>query len=545
MRNAGGLSLGATGAGGLAADGRFAVVAEARFDDRRGLCAALDLPTGTSDAALTLAAWQRWGEAAPQQLYGDYAFAVWDIEQKQLFLVRDALGQRPLFFLTDGSSFASRADAFALLDTRHAAPSEEALAAYLGFIGSARSSFHVGVERVLPGEIVKIADGRVTRTCWWRPSARPDLRRSPADSVAECRALLEAAVRDRLVGAPGAISTHLSAGLDSSVVTALAARVKPEATPLHAFTAVPATIPRDEHRFADESAQAALAAAALPGVAHHRVSAADDPLANLAASASLYQQPLPNPHNHGWSAAINDAAQAAGARTLLVGQTGNYSFSMAGDPRGGAIRALRALLRPFRGSRPSFPLLARGAATITDTDPVPAGGAQRRLYFLRRLDPGALFMGMGVRWGLAVSDPFADRRLVEFSLTVPERTLVALGDRGLGRPVAAGLLPAAFVNHRPRGHQSADWIDRLRRHAPRLRALIAPNRDHDSLRRLLDLDAVAAAVDRLETFTTPTAADESLYRVHFPRALAAMAFVGALAASLSRPEPSAWQGARL
>jgi hypothetical protein len=254
---------------------------------------------------------------------------------------------------------------------------------------------------------------------------------------------------------------------------------------------------------------------------------------------------LPNPHNHGWSAAINDGAQAAGAGLMLVGQTGNYSFSMAGDPRGRAMRAARVLLRPFRERPPVFPLLAPAAAAVVGSDPLPAGGAARRLHFLRRLDPAALFLGMGARWGLQVSDPFADRRLAEFTLTIPERTLVALGDRGLGRPVAAGLLPAAFVNHRLRGHQSADWIDRLRRHAPRVRAMIAQHRDHDLLRRLLDLDAVAAAAERLDTCTTPTAEDERLYRVHFPRALAAMAFVGALATPLSRPEAIAWQGARL
>ncbi len=545
VRHADGLSLGVTGPGAFAASARFAVVAEARLDDRRGLCDGLARTQETGDAALILAAWERWGTQTPQHLYGDYAFAVWDIAQKALFLVRDALGQRPLFFLSDGSAFASRADAFDVLDARHGAPSETALAAYLGFVGSAPASFYAGVERVLPGELVSIVDGGVVRSRWWRPSTKPDHRRGPADSVAECRSLLEAAVRDRLADAPAAIATHLSAGLDSSVATALAAELKPAATALHAFTAIPTFVPVDTDRFADEGAQAALAAASLPGVEHHRVAAVDDPLAYLADAASLYQQPLPNPHNHGWTAAINDAARAAGAQLLLVGQTGNYSFSMAGDPRGRAMRAARTLLRRLRPRPSLFPLLAPGAATLTATDPLPPGGAERRLYFLLRLDPGAMFAGMAARWGLATRDPFADRRLAEFSLTIPDRTLVALGDRGLGRPVAAGLLPGAFVNNRARGYQSIDWIDRLRRHAPRVRAMIARHREHGLLKRLLTLDAVAEAAERLETATAPTPADERLYRVDLPRALAAMAFAGALAEPVSRCEAMAWQGTKL
>ncbi len=545
VRHARDLSLGATGRDGVAVNARFAVAAEARFDDRARLCAALNQPRETADAALILSAWERWGDGAPQHLYGDYAFAVWDIAGAKLFLVRDALGQRPLFFLPDGSAFASHADAFDCLDARHGRPDENALAAYLGFVASSGASFYTDVEQVLPGELVTISSGRVERSRWWRPSMQPDRSRGPADSVAECRALLEASVRDRLADAPAVLATHLSAGLDSSVVTALAAGLKPEAASLHAFTAVPSEIPGGEQRFADEGVQAATAAAALAGVEHHRVTAGDEPLAYLDASAALYQQPLPNPHNHAWGAAINDAARAMGAELLLVGQAGNYSFSMAGDPRGGAMRALRALLRPLRARPAAFPLLAPAAAAVAGTDTVPSGGAERRLHFLRRLDPGAIFLGMAAHWGLAVRDPFADRRLAEFSLTIPDRTLVALGDRGLGRPVAAGLLPAAFVNNRARGYQSADWIDRLRRHVPRVQAAIARQRDHDVLRRLLDLDAVVAAADRLETLTAPTLLDERLYRVDLPRALAAMAFADALAQPLSRHEPMPWQGARL
>lgn len=545
VRHSDGLSMGAAGPGGIAASARFVVAGDARFDERSGLCALLGQPPEGPDAALILSAWERWGPRTPEHLYGDYAFAVWDSQQRTLFLVRDALGLRPLFFLRDGSAFASRADAFDILDPRHAAPCADALAAYLGFVASDTASFHNGVDRVLPGELVTIADHGVSRERWWRPSTRPDKRLTPADSVSQCRSLLEASVRERLFDAPAGIATHLSAGLDSSVVTALAARLKTDPEPIHAFTAIPASIPYSSDRFVDEGDQAAVAAAALPGVVHHRVTSDDDPLAYLAEAGRLYQQPLLNPHNHGWGAAINDGARAAGARLLLVGQTGNYSFSMAGDPRGRLMQTARALLRPFRAKPPYFPLLASNAAGVAGSDAPPNGSAERRLHFLVRLDPGALFAGMGAHWGVAVRDPFADRRLVEFTLTVSDRILVGLGDRGLGRPIAGAVLPEAFVQNRARGYQSIDWIERLRRHAPRVSALVARSRDDAVLKRLLDFDAIAAAVARLDTMTAPTPQDERLYRVDLACALAAMAFVGAASAPLSQAEPISWQGARL
>lgn len=548
VRTAGGFALGASGSATICAgraNRNLQLVADARLDGRAELRAALGGSPDASDPELIMAAWERWGAAAPHHLYGDYAFVLWDAEARRLSLVRDALGQRPLFFLPDGSAFASRADAFDVLNARHGLPCEDALAAHLAFVSAGPKTCYEGVERVRPGELVTIEGGQTVREQYWRPSVRPDHRRSAADTIAECRHLLDAAVAGRVSDAKAAIATHLSAGLDSSVATALTSRLRPAEMPIHAFTAVPASIDGSQGRLTDESAQAAVAAAALPGVRHQLVRARDDPLLLLAKAKSLYQQPLPNPHNHGWVAAINDAARDSGAGILLIGQTGNYSFSMGGDRHRHLKRAAKAVRGAFRHAPPLFPLLSTGGLARTGDDPPPGGGAERRLHFLLRLDPGAFFKGIEAEWGLDTRDPFADRRLVEFSLTVPEQMLARFGDRGLGRPIAEQLLPAGFVNNRARGYQSADWIARLRRHAPVVRALIERGRELEMAGRLLHLEAVAAAGDRLESPAAAGPADERLYRVDLPRGLAVIAFIDALDGPKSRVEPSAWQGARL
>lgn len=538
------LSLGSVGASNACAadrEGRFLVVADARLDGKAQLAAEWDLDHAAGEAEFILAAWLRHGAEAPSVLYGDYAFAIWDSHDHILTLVRDALGQRPLFFLEDGSAFASRADAFAALNPANGRPCEDALAARLAFTSPGRSSHFSGVKRVLPGEMAIIHDGRVDHARWWRPSTTPVRRIRPEEAVTECRRLLDLSVGERIAGSGPIIATHLSAGLDSSVATAIAARLMPSSTWLHAYTAAPACAD-PFGRFGDESDMAALAADALPRVAHHRVVPAGDPLRPLTTAAAYYQQPLPNPHNHIWAAAINDAAREQGASRLLIGQTGNYSFSMAGDPH----RRIKTVVKRLLGRTPDkevgFPLLSRDTSVRAGEDAPPSGGAERRLHFLSRLDPAAFLKGTERVWGFAMLDPFADRRLVEFSLSIPEQVLAALGDRGLGRPVARPLLPAAFVDYRPRGFQSADWIERLRAHADGVQALIDGARDHAILRRLLDIDAVVAAASRLRDLAIDGQQDERLYRVDLPWALATMAFVHALSGAERQFATPAWRG---
>jgi len=82
----------------IARDGRLAFVAAGRIDNRVEVAAALGLGAADlarmSDAALMLAAWDRWEAAALPRLLGDFAFAAWNARARRLVLVRDAVGGR-------------------------------------------------------------------------------------------------------------------------------------------------------------------------------------------------------------------------------------------------------------------------------------------------------------------------------------------------------------------------------------------------------------------------------------------------------------------
>jgi asparagine synthase (glutamine-hydrolysing) len=83
-----------------------AVVFDGRLDNRDDLVAALGTPARASDAALVLAAYERWREDAPGSLLGDFAFALWDAAARRVFCARDVFGQRPLFYACAGQIVA-------------------------------------------------------------------------------------------------------------------------------------------------------------------------------------------------------------------------------------------------------------------------------------------------------------------------------------------------------------------------------------------------------------------------------------------------------
>lgn len=82
--------------------GRFKLVFDGRIDNREELARALALAPERArdwpDSAYVLAAFEKWGEGCVPHLLGDFAFAVWDAEKRELFLARDHIGTRPLYF---------------------------------------------------------------------------------------------------------------------------------------------------------------------------------------------------------------------------------------------------------------------------------------------------------------------------------------------------------------------------------------------------------------------------------------------------------------
>lgn len=180
------------------------------------------------DTEVILYAWQAWGEACVDRLRGMFAFAIWDRPAQTLFLARDRLGVKPLFYaeLTNGQ-FIFSSELKALMQ-HPLAPREvdpTAIEDYFGFgyIPDPKTIYR-GVHKLEPGYTLTIKRGQsgVRPKQYWDVKFQPDVVGNVSDAGDELIARLREAVRIRMV-ADVPLGAFLSGGVDSSGVVALMA----------------------------------------------------------------------------------------------------------------------------------------------------------------------------------------------------------------------------------------------------------------------------------------------------------------------------------
>jgi asparagine synthase (glutamine-hydrolysing) len=509
------------------------------------------------DAAVLLEGLDRWGEAALDRLVGDFAFALWDASAQKLLLVRDFLGHRPLHYHRGRGffAFASMPKGLHALPDVPYAPDEQAAGEFITLMPQwGPRSFFKGISRVEPAHIVTVTRDGLSSRRYWQPRRPGEAGHSHADYVEGLRHHLDQATRSQLRGADGALGANLSSGFDSAAVTATAARLlAPRGGKVIAFTAVPRAGydgPDLRNRFADEGPLAAATAAMYPNIEHVLIrSGHRSPLDGLDRSFFLFDRPFLNPCNLVWISAINQAARERKLTVMLTGQRGNMSLSYNGDEllpellRAGRLVALgREAARlvantnmRWRGALaktfgPFMPVLlwqwlnkiytgqrrdvldytAIRAERLAELDLAALAserdldfsyrpwrdGFAMRLWNLGRSDPGNYNIGTLGGWGIDQRDPTADRRLVEYCLSIPTEHYLADGmPRALARHALADRLPQALLAQQKRGYQAADWheglsaartevaaeLDRLAACAPAAKAL-----DLARLKRLVD-----------------------------------------------------------
>ena len=182
--------------------------------------------TTHSDTEVLLRAYLRWGAGTPERLNGIFSFAVWDARNQNLFLARDPMGVKPLFYALRGDTLFFASELKTLLLFPEIRPEVDARGLYdLMFLGPGRTpgcGVFRNVYEVLPGYMGIFDERGLTMTPYW------SLRDGPCeDSFEACvehtRFLVEDAIRRQLVS-DVPLGTFLSGGLDSSIISAVAAR---------------------------------------------------------------------------------------------------------------------------------------------------------------------------------------------------------------------------------------------------------------------------------------------------------------------------------
>ncbi len=208
-----------------------------------------------SDTEVILHAYREAGEDCVHRLNGEWAFAIWDAKRRKLFLSRDRLGIRPLFYTMAGRTFLFASEMKALL--AHPAVNAQldlrALDQIFTFWHTLapRTAFQ-GILELPPGHSMTLEDGECTVRPYWRPTydGATHAVRSEHSYVEELRDLLLDATRIRL-RADVPVGAYLSGGLDSTLIAALAKECA--GTRLKTFSVTFESPEFDESRHQDEA----------------------------------------------------------------------------------------------------------------------------------------------------------------------------------------------------------------------------------------------------------------------------------------------------
>lgn len=275
-----------------------------------------------SDTEVVLEAWRRWGSGALSRFRGMFAFALFDVRTGELVLGRDQFGIKPLYFLRreDGVVFASELKALVAAVGTELRIEPGALVASMlySWLPEQRCAIE-GVRKLPAGSWARFRpDGTCMVRQYWRIA---DMALEAADGPpVDLRQAIEESVSAHLV-ADVPVSSFLSGGLDSSIVTVLAHRANPE---IDAYTIT--FRPQDQRLEAmPDDAMYARRVAARYGIDLHEIQISPDIVSLLPQMVDVLDEPIGDP------AAINtllmsEAARERGVKVILSGMGADELF---------------------------------------------------------------------------------------------------------------------------------------------------------------------------------------------------------------------------
>ncbi|MBA3521219.1 MAG: hypothetical protein H0T90_01770 [Gemmatimonadales bacterium] len=494
----------------VAVDAALAVAADASLYYQADLRRALSedaAPPGSSPSRLILAAYRRWGERCAERLEGDFAFVLWDRDQRTVVCARDFGGKRPLFYAQIGDSLLVASTIAALLAhprcPRDLDPVAIAAAA-AGLFAGAHETAYRGIRSLPAGWTLIWREGRLRLTRHW---ALPEVRSGkvlPFEAAAEeLRELLGRAVAERLAPS-GPTTVWLSGGWDSTAVFAAGERVLGDREDGGHLHPVSISYPPGDPGREDELIEAV---AGHWGSPVHWLDIGAIPLLDRPAErAAVREEPFGHAFEMG-NRALAQGSRAAGSRVALDGVGGDQLFQVSDvyladllltgrwlslarewQRKGLSGRGFRAFFRlallpllpsgvrrsaaVVRGGRPLRGHLERpvpnwlradfvGPSLLLERERLAtpartgwgAASYETSWYLNHPYFPRAFasVAGFGLEQGVEVRSPLYDSRIVAFAVTRP-RVERAEGreTKRLLRRAMAGLLPAEVLAPRAR-----------------------------------------------------------------------------------------------
>ena len=420
------------------------------------------------DTEVILKAYAEWGERCVEHLIGMFAFALWNIRERSLFLARDRLGIKPLYYSRTPHAFRFASNSQALLEAPDVDTTLDPVALHhqlsLHAVIPAPRTILQGIRKLAPATTLTIdASGNEhSRVYWTLRAMRPETPRGEADWTEAVHAALRLAVRRRLDIADVPVGVLLSGGLDSSLLVALLAETG--VRDLRTFSVGFEDQPEEKGSEFEYSDQVV----ARYQTRHHQyLIPNDDVLKRLPEAVTCMAEPMVGQDAVAFFLLAERVSQA-----VKVVQSGQGADEVFGGyfwyPRMAAATGsdlerfrrhyfdrdhdefLETVAPAWRGPDHTSELIAERLA-LPD--------AEEYLDQVLRLDVTTLIVddpvkrvdNMTMAWGLEARVPFLDHELVELAMQLPPALKIGGDGKYVLKKIARDLLPAAVID-RPKGY---------------------------------------------------------------------------------------------
>lgn len=508
----------------LNAEGTQALVFNGEIYNYRSLQKELTGLKTDGDVEVLFRLLQQKGIAALNMLNGFFAFAYYDQETGSLLLARDRFGVKPLYYYSDETQLIFASELKPLLELAGPqALDQDQLYSYfrLNYCAGEKSIFK-NVYRLPPGHSLSVRNGKTSVSNWYQ--VKKEELPATTDKKEELRTLLDDAVRLRLQ-ADVPVGTFLSGGVDSSIISALAKRHKPD---LETFSIGFS----DEHYF-DETEFSELVARHI-GSRHHVIKLKeDDFLEHLSAFLNSIDEPFADSSAFNFYMLsmytrrhVKVALSGDGADELFKGYNKHKALNMTRNafvsgttallshllPAGNSSRngTWQNKMRQFRkfGELAGLPQHQQQQFLASVTSDPECRNLLRQAvsddYFQSLFQSKGVFTRVALkdsfdmqtvlcddmlvkadrfsmRHGVEIRNPFLDYRVVELAMNLPESEKISSrGQKLILREAFAGLLPEAIFTRSKKGFElplqkwltgklkqrlDSDWLNKERLHA--------------------------------------------------------------------------------
>ncbi len=477
------------------------------------------------DGILLLAAYAKWGDACPDFLLGEFAFAIWDERLRRLFCCRDHIGFRSFLYWGNQTRFIFAGDIEPILQFPDV-PAKlnrrklAALAIRTGECVYPEETFHEGIFSLPPGSCMTVEPGRTRQWKYWelKPDGGQMAGRRPEEQFEALRELLFRSVECRL-DRDHPVAAAFSGGLDSSAIVAIAAGALAKRN--RELTAIAAVLPEESKpQFTDER-EYMEEFRSWPNVRIQYVTASGRGPFDALNDSSRFRSFFLRTSRFYLTDECEKIAVAGGSRSLLSGSFGEFGPSSWGEryhlelalklrlptlfremknsrtcrsssPLRALAGQLRRMLTPRLGIDVSLPF-TRDFQQECEAKPV----WRSRSPWPRRHQAASIRYWLGkhaVERGQSVnlvrpSFPLIDKRILEFCLALPCSMDVGKGyQRFPVRAALDGILPPRIQWRTGKMHYSPDYYVRYNAQLGMAQDFVAAIGARDPVRTIVDVE---------------------------------------------------------